>query len=167
MNMNAGKTGASRTRPESANDVARRASRLAWLLDESIRLPGGFRIGWDGIIGLIPGLGDLLGLGASGYILYLAAQGGVGKVVLLRMFLNVLLETAIGSIPLLGDLFDFVFKANSRNLRLLERHAAAPVRVRRVSAAWLLGALLLGLVVIAGVVVLIVQIIQWLVALGS
>jgi len=145
-------------------DVTGRISRLSWLLDESIPLPGGFRIGWDGIIGLIPGLGDLLGLAASSYILYLAAQAGTGKVVLLRMAINILLETTIGSIPVIGDLFDFLFKANSRNLRLLQRYTEAPSRVRRISVVWLLVFLLLTLAIVAGIVVLVIQVIQWLLA---
>jgi hypothetical protein len=142
--------------------VAARVSRLSWFLDESIRLPGGFRIGWDGIIGLIPGLGDLMGLAASSYILYLAAQGGVGKVVLVRMALNILSETVLGSIPVIGDLFDFVFKANSRNLQLLQRYAEAPTRVRRVSAVWLIIFLLLMLLAIAGIVIAVVKLLEWL-----
>ncbi len=95
--------------------------RLAWFLDESVRLPGGFRIGMDGILGLIPGIGDLSGAAISGYILYLARQQGASKTLLMRMGWNVLLETVIGSIPLIGDLFDFYYKANLRNLALLRK----------------------------------------------
>ncbi len=144
-----------------------RISKLSYFLDEAISLPGGYRIGWDGIIGLIPGLGDLMGLAASGYILYLAAQGGVGKAVLVRMAFNVLLESAIGSIPVLGDLFDFVFKANTRNLQLLQRYNSAPVRVHRVSVAWVIGFLLLLAALVTGIVVIVVQVVQWLIAAGS
>jgi hypothetical protein len=149
-----------------APSVTGRISKLSYFLDEAIPLPGGYRIGWDGIIGLIPGLGDLLGLAASGYILYLAAQGGVGKAVLVRMAFNVLLESAIGSIPVLGDLFDFVFKANTRNLQLLQRYDTAPVRVRRVSVAWVIGFLLLLAALVAGIVVLVVKTLQWLIGLS-
>lgn len=140
-------------------------ARLAWLLDESIRLPGGFRVGIDGFIGLIPGVGDLLGLAASSYILYLARQAGAGKVVLLRMAANALLEAILGSIPVLGDVFDFVFKANMRNLKLLQRYSIAPTHVRRVSLLWLLGIALLMLAVIAGGLTLVVLLLQWLVSL--
>lgn len=148
-------------------DFLRPISRLSYLLDESIRLPGGFRIGWDGIIGLIPGLGDVMGLGASGYILYLAAQGGVGKIVLLRMAFNILLETAIGSIPVIGDLFDFFYKANSRNLKLVQNYAAEPTHVRRVSAAWLIVIFLAVLAVFASVAFAVIQLIRWLVTAAS
>ena len=144
-------------------DFLRPISKLSYLLDESIRLPGGYRIGWDGIIGLIPGLGDVMGLGASGYILYLAAQGGVGKIILMRMAFNIMLETAIGSIPVIGDLFDFVFKANSRNLKLLQNYTAAPTQVRRVSAVWLALILLAVVAVFAGAAFAAIQLIRWLV----
>lgn len=98
----------------------KRMQRLAWLLDESIRLPGGFRIGADGILGLIPGIGDVTGAVIGSYIIYEARQMGAPRTLLFRMFGNTVLETLIGSIPLIGDLFDFYFKANSRNLKLLQ-----------------------------------------------
>ncbi|MDP5290914.1 DUF4112 domain-containing protein [Oceanimonas sp. CHS3-5] len=93
--------------------------RLAWLLDSAIRLPGGFRIGLDGIMGLVPGVGDLAGAALSSYILLQAARMKLPAGVLARMGFNVLLEVLIGSIPILGDLFDFGFKANRRNVRLM------------------------------------------------
>lgn len=86
--------------------------RLAWLLDSSIRLPGGFRIGLDGIIGLIPGVGDLLASSLSMYIIGQAARLNVPAIVLVRMVENVALELVVGSIPVIGDIFGFAFKAN-------------------------------------------------------
>ncbi|GHA30096.1 DUF4112 domain-containing protein [Oceanisphaera arctica] len=97
----------------------RRLDRFAWLLDSAIRLPGGFRIGLDGIIGLVPGLGDLAAAGLSSYIILEAARMKLPARVLARMGLNVLLELVIGIIPIFGDLFDFAFKANRRNVRLM------------------------------------------------
>ena len=99
-----------------------RLRRLARLLDSSIRLPGGFRIGVDGLIGLVPGVGDLVGAGLSSYIVVQAARMKAPPRVLARMTWNVLLELVIGSVPVLGDLFDMVFKANERNVALLEAH---------------------------------------------
>ncbi|WP_232818210.1 DUF4112 domain-containing protein [Zobellella maritima] len=99
-----------------------RLARLAWLLDSSIRLPGGFRIGLDGIIGLVPGVGDLAAAGLSSYILMEAARMKVPGSLLARMGLNVLLELLVGTIPVIGDLFDFAFKANKRNVRLIEAY---------------------------------------------
>ena len=93
-------------------------------LDSSIRLPGGYRIGWDGIIGLVPGIGDAVGFGLSGYLVWRASQLGVPRATLARMLGNVAFETVIGAVPVLGDAFDFAFKANNRNVRLLERALA-------------------------------------------
>lgn len=95
---------------------------FARLLDQSILLPGGYRIGIDPIIGLIPGIGDLIGTALSLYLVYQAARLGISKSVLLRMSGNVLLEMLIGEIPILGDIFDAVWKANVRNARLVELH---------------------------------------------
>ncbi len=96
-----------------------RLRAYAHLLDSAIRLPGGFRIGLDGIVGLVPGVGDLLGAGLSGYFIYAASRLDIPKAVITRMILNTAIETIIGMIPLLGDAFDFVFRANDRNARLL------------------------------------------------
>lgn len=107
----------------------KRMRRLAWLLDESIRLPGGFRIGVDGILGLIPGIGDMAGAIIGSYLIYQARQLGAPRTLLFRMLANTVLEAVIGSLPLAGDLFDFYFKANSRNLKLLQaycRHREPP-----------------------------------------
>ncbi|PSJ47403.1 DUF4112 domain-containing protein [Zobellella endophytica] len=105
-----------------ADATRARLSRLAWLLDSSIRLPGGFRIGLDGLIGLVPGVGDLVAAGLSAYIIAEAARMKLPAGVLARMGLNVLLELLVGAIPLFGDLFDFAFKANQRNVRLMDAH---------------------------------------------
>lgn len=98
-----------------------RLRRLAWLLDRSISI-GGYRIGLDPILGLLPGAGDVLGAGLSTFILYDAARLGLPVRILLKMIGNVLLEMAVGAIPVLGDLFDFAWRANVRNLELVERH---------------------------------------------
>jgi len=107
-------------------------------MDSAIRLPGGFRIGWDGIIGLIPGLGDLIGLCVSLYIISQARSIGVSNVLIGRMLLNVGVESAIGTIPIVGDLFDFAFKANTRNLKLVEQQIDEPKRSARQSKLVLL-----------------------------
>lgn len=109
---------------ESLSDDPRRIEEerlkaFAYLLDSAIRLPGGFRIGLDGIVGLIPGVGDLLGAGLSGYFIYAASRLDIPRQVIARMILNSAIETVIGMVPFIGDAFDFVFKANDRNARLL------------------------------------------------
>ncbi|WP_018275192.1 DUF4112 domain-containing protein [Teredinibacter turnerae] len=98
------------------------AQNLAWLLDKSIPLPGGIRIGLDGVIGLIPGVGDFATGAISLWIIAQAKQLGVPKTVLARMIFNTFLDFTLGSIPLIGDLFDIAFKANMRNLELLQKH---------------------------------------------
>ncbi len=103
-------------------DARARAHRLARLMDSSVRLPGGFRIGVDGIIGLVPVVGDLAAAGASFYIVAQAARAGVPAGVLARMVLNVALDAVIGAIPVLGDVFDVAFKANLRNARLMDAY---------------------------------------------
>jgi Domain of unknown function (DUF4112) len=110
-----------------------RLRSIAWLLDNSIPLPGGFRVGLDAIIGLVPGIGDAVGALVSVYILNEARSLGAPRSVLMRMSGNVLLETLVGSIPFFGDLFDAGFKANMRNLALLERYHLDPVGSKRSS----------------------------------
>jgi len=103
--------------------------RLEILLDEAFRIPGTtVRFGLDGIIGLVPGLGDVLA-GLLSLIIPLAAWiRGVPYVTLVRMAANVGIGVLVGSIPLLGDAFDIVWKANRRNYRLLRRHLEEPRR---------------------------------------
>ena len=103
--------------------------RLSRLLDSAIPLPGGFRIGLDGILGLIPGIGDALGASLSTYIVIQAARLGASPLQLSRMILNILLETLLGAVPVLGDLFDIAWKANERNMALLDAQPPrTPVR---------------------------------------
>jgi hypothetical protein len=105
---------------DSIPEVRRRLERLAWLLDSSIPIPGTrLSVGIDALVGLIPGIGDLLGVLASSYILVEAARMGVGKAILLRMACNIAIEGVLGIVPLAGDIFDAAWKANQRNVRLL------------------------------------------------
>lgn len=104
-----------------------RLDNLAEFLDESIRIPGiGYRIGYDALMGLIPGIGDLVGLMFGTYIVLESARFRVPRTTLLRMIANVLLEAAVGTIPLIGDVFDATYKSNVRNLRLLRTRLSAP-----------------------------------------
>lgn len=102
--------------------VLERLRHLSYLLDSAFRIPViGYRVGWDAVLGLVPVLGDAVGMLFSGYIVVEAARLGVPKRVLARMIFNLALDAIIGSIPLIGSLFDAVWKANIRNMRLLER----------------------------------------------
>jgi hypothetical protein len=103
-----------------------KVERLARLLDSAVRVPVlGFRIGLDGLLGLIPGVGDAAALLPAGYIIYKAHQLGVPRNKLARMAVNTGLDTAIGTVPLLGDIFDIAFKSNRRNVEILRQHVAA------------------------------------------
>lgn len=127
-----------RASAESA-ERTRRLRALAWLMDNSIPLPGGFRIGIDAIIGLVPGVGDAIGALISTYIINEARDMGAPRSVLMRMMGNVMIETLIGAVPLAGDLFDAAFKANSRNLALLTQYQLDPVGSRRGSRLFVAG----------------------------
>ena len=101
--------------------------RLRWLanfLDTAVRLPGGFRFGADSIIGLMPGLGDVATTGIACYFVYEGKRLGLPRSALLAMAGNVALDLALGVTPILGDLADTWFKANVRNLAIIEKHVA-------------------------------------------
>jgi len=116
-----------------------RLRRLAWLLDSSIPIPGTrFTTGVDALIGLVPVLGDLIGVLLSSYILGEAARLGAPRVVLLRMAFNVGVEGVVGIVPLAGDLFDAAWKANQRNVRLLDAWLDRPQKAERSSRAFVL-----------------------------
>ena len=101
----------------------RRLDKLSQLLDTAILIPGTrFRVGLDGLLGLIPGVGDTIGAVFSAYIILEAARLGFAKGTLLRMIGNVAVETLVGAVPILGDIFDIAWKANVRNLALLRAH---------------------------------------------
>lgn len=111
---------------ELADDV-RRVRALANWMDARFNVLG-VRFGLDGLVGLIPGVGDTLTAAVSLYPLWVARKHGLGTSVKLRMGLNVLADWAVGLVPVAGDLFDVAFKANLRNADLLERVAAAHPR---------------------------------------
>jgi hypothetical protein len=95
------------------------------LLDEAVRIPGtNFRLGLDALIGLVPGAGDVVTTALAAYIVAEAARLGVSKPVLFRMLVNLGLDFMLGAVPVAGDVFDAVWKANRKNLDLLERHLA-------------------------------------------
>jgi Domain of unknown function (DUF4112) len=152
--------------PEVATlDPARmaRLRRVGWLLDNAIPIPGTrFHLGIDQIIGLVPGIGDLIGGALSLYIIVEAWRLGVPRGLLARMGWNVAVDTLVGEIPLLGDLFDIAFKANIRNLALLDGYAQRPVEVRRTSRGFI-ALLVAGLVLLtAGAIALAVVLVRLL-----
>jgi hypothetical protein len=111
------------TREEDVDRTLERLRTLANLMDSMVRLPGtSISLGLDAALGLVPVVGDLLAQAVGAYIVYEARRLGVRKRTLLRMGWNMVVDTAVGSVPLVGDVFDVVWKANRKNLALLERH---------------------------------------------
>jgi hypothetical protein len=100
--------------------------RAAWLLDDAIRVPIlNRRVGLDPLLGLIPGAGDTVAALMAATTLVSALKNGVPGITIARMGVNIAVDYLIGLVPLVGDLFDFGFKANRMNLELLRRHAIA------------------------------------------
>jgi hypothetical protein len=137
--------------------ILEQVNQLAWLLDNSIRIPGiNYRIGLDALIGLIPGLGDVAGLLVSSFIVLQAIRLGTPKATLMKMVLNIAIEMVVGLIPVLGDLFDATFKANARNVRLLTQaldNRQAGYGVGRTTGKGAIATVvgtLLGLIVLVG-----------------
>lgn len=121
--------------------------RWARIFDSAFRIPGTqITFGIDPILGLIPGLGDVASPVFSLFFVWHGLRLGVPKVVLARMVLNVLIDSGVGAIPVVGDLFDFGWKANAWNLALLERHAIAG---RRPTSGDYVFVILCGVVVMA------------------
>ena len=126
---------------------------LARVLDEAVRIPGtNIRIGLDALLGLLPGGGDIAGGVFSGLIILQAARAGAPTPVLGRMLANVAIDVVVGAIPLLGDLFDVAWRANTRNVRLLESWRERPATTKRASALTV-GGILLALFVLVGLAV--------------
>ena len=128
--------------------------RLGWLMDDLIRVPGlGWRFGLDAIVGLIPGFGDTATSLVSFYILVAAVRHRVPKITLLRMGLNIGIDYLVGSVPLIGDLFDAWWKSNQKNIELLNKRATVSQGEAREAAVsdWLFVGLIILL--LAGVVI--------------
>jgi hypothetical protein len=138
--------------PPEAVQRLRRLRRVAWVLDRVIPIGGGRRVGIDPLIGLIPGAGDWIATLLSVYILYEAARLGLPVSVLARIAFNIALEGIIGTVPVAGDLFDFIFQANMRNLRLVERYYRPDLRPRSFAHIWLaIGAFTFALLAFLGI----------------
>lgn len=149
---------------EMQRERLQRLRALARLLDSCIPLPGGFRVGLDALIGLVPVVGDVAGALLSGYIVNEARLLGAPGSVLLRMSMNLLIETVVGAVPLVGDLFDAGFKANLRNIALLERYHLDP-QGSRSESRWIVAAAGLVIASVAAAVLAIpVLLIVWLVS---
>ena len=136
--------------------------KLQRALDEAFRIPGTrVRFGWDSIIGLVPWAGDVLTTLMAGAIITEAHRVRVPKVVQLRMLMNVAIDLGVGLVPFAGDVADIFWKSNTRNMALLERHAAAPAPAS--PGDWLFVMGILGAIALLALLPLIV--VYWIVNL--
>jgi hypothetical protein len=128
-----------------------RMRRLTKVLDSAIAIPGtNRRFGLDPILGLIPGGGDTVSAALSAYIIIEAALMGIPREALIKMVMNLLLDTAVGTVPVLGDIFDVFSKANVRNMQIVESHIKVKALQPKTKADKLfIGLLILGLIIFA------------------
>lgn len=137
--------------------------RLAWLLDDLVRVPGtNMRFGLDAVLGLLPAGGDLAGGVLSAYTVVAAHRLGAGPSVIARMGLNIAIDTVLGAVPLIGDLFDAGWKANRRNIDLLDKHLGTLQPVQKSSRIVLVLVLLVLLVFIAATVFASYRLVRWI-----
>ncbi|MBE9051969.1 DUF4112 domain-containing protein [Nostocales cyanobacterium LEGE 11386] len=117
--------------PDTQALTLKRLRQISRILDKIFTIPGTpIHLGLDPIIGFIPIGGDFLGFILSSYIIIEAARLGVPKTTLSRMLLNIIIDSLVGTIPAIGDLFDFAWTANEYNIKLLEEHLQFPHRKR-------------------------------------
>jgi hypothetical protein len=150
---------------DAETSTLRRLRRLSYLLDNAVRIPGTpYRVGIDPILGLLPGGGDFVGTALSAYIVLEAARLGIPRAALVQMVSNIMFDTLLGTVPVLGDLVDVTWKANAKNIALLEEHLDVPHPQQRQQVDWLFLALLLGglLLVVVVVAAISVIILRWL-----
>jgi hypothetical protein len=146
-----------RLKAASGEPVDKHLDRLSYLLDKSLRIPGtDIRFGIDPIISfLFPVAGDLLGGLMSAYIVIVSVRYGLPKIVITRMVFNVALDFIFGSIPLIGDLFDFAWKSNDKNMRLLNRYASGEKRSFWSDWAWVFVLLAILVLIMGGIIALV------------
>jgi hypothetical protein len=135
---------------------------LARYLDGLFRSPGSdWRFGLDGLIGLIPNVGDTLTSVASFYILFAGVRYRVPKITLLRMAFNIAVDYFIGSIPVIGDAFDFFWKSNQMNLDLIRTRSAGHGKGRTSDYLFVFGLIFVLIAILAGSIVVSALIIWW------
>lgn len=135
---------------------------LAHLLDRAFVVPGTrWRFGLDAIIGLVPGLGDMAASLVGAYSIWIARQLGAPASIQLRMLMNLTIDSVVGIVPLAGDLFDFAFKAHSRNHALLEQWLATPHRTHRSSIVVVCVAFVVLLAIFGAAAWLLTRVVGW------
>jgi len=135
--------------PEIVDPRIADVEALARWMDYAFTLPGGFQFGLAGIVGLVPGIGDVLDAVLSLYIIARAIKLAIPRIAIARMLVNVGIEALAGAVPFIGDLFDVAFKANKRNYELLKSHLYQAERQRRADWLFLIATLALVTVSLA------------------
>jgi hypothetical protein len=147
---------------KNATTDLKNLSVIAKLMDSQFRIPGtNVKFGLDALIGLIPGAGDLATFLISGYMVSVMAKNGASGFVLARMVLNIVIDSLVGAIPIIGDIFDVAFKANQRNMVLMQQHY---MEGRHKGGAWkvIVPVLLLLLIFIGGLARLAYKLLVWI-----
>ncbi len=153
------------TKPKNIEQTRTRLDRVAWALDSVIPLPGGFKLGLDGLVGLIPVIGDGATALLSSYIIGEGIRIGAPKSVILKMLGNLLVDTLLGAIPVVGDLFDIANRANHKNVGLLQEYLDEPQEVVQSSRLWIASIIVGVLALIGGALWASVQLVSWLLSL--
>lgn len=151
--------------PPNIDDRLKWIERLSALMDDRFRIPGtDYRFGLDAIIGLVPYAGDLTGFAVSGSIIAIMLKHGTSGKLILKMLGNILFDSVIGAVPILGDIFDFSFRANRRNVNLLKEHYE---NGEHNGSAWgyILGFIIVILALIVVQIYFLFQFIQYLIGL--
>ena len=149
--------------PPSEDARLTRVRSLARVLDSAVPIPGtSFRFGLDPVLGLVPGLGDLAGAVLSGYIVLAGIRMGVSRSGVARMLGNIAIDTFVGSVPILGDLFDVGWKSNNRNVALIERHMADPGTTRTANRFVVLGAIVVLLILVSAGIAATTKLVRYL-----
>lgn len=175
--INTGKIAIMTDRPHSTNhasapqdsqakannkNISQIAQAIGQLLDASLTIPGtAIKIGLDPLIGLIPGIGDLISNGIGSSLLFLATKAGVPRIVILRMSLNIVINMTVGAIPVLGDLFSIWFKSNLQNAQLLYRHSQTTTPVTTLIDWIYVSSIVIGMILLLAVAL---SFIYWLVS---
>ena len=149
--------------PNNTGKKLDRLRRLSQILDNAIPIPGtGYRIGIDPILGLLPGGGDTVAGALGAYIVVEAARIGLPRKVIWQMVGNIVLDSVIGTVPVFGDLFDAGWKANVKNIALLERHLNLIPQNAKSDRLFLIGLTLLLVIMVIGFAVLTLALVRWL-----
>ncbi len=137
--------------------------RLAELMDSKYRGPFGFRFGWDGLIGLFPVVGNIVTTCVSLYIIIRAAFLGCPPIVIARMGLNLLIDNIFDWVPILGNIFDFMWRANNKNISLLEDYLANPRKAVAGSRGVIFGVIFMLVALLASFILAAFYFLHWLI----